>query len=379
MRLAWFRPVTHVSDPLDDTAALVGALGGDHRIEVFDEARAHDFIRADFRMPFDVCVFELGNTPQHAYVWPYLLHRPGVLRLRSLSLHESRSQSLRRQNRERDRALELAFGDWDLTAAPILASRMTVVSDAHVAARLERAFPAARIRVAPLGLGSDPGDRASLGSDPMYRTTQGVESSHEGGLTPIVGAVDSSRNTLIQRAVGRARDAGAALELISGSAESILERADIVVAMQWPPADELTIALAGMAAGRPVIVLETEITAGWPALDPQTWQPRGWSNQTPIVISIDPRDEEHSLSLALRRLATEPALRDALGSAAHEWWRRQATLDHAVQAWRSILTEAVTLSLPARPSNWPAHLTADGTERARKLLGEFGAAVDFLT
>jgi hypothetical protein len=92
MRLAWFRPVTHVSDPLDDTAALVGALGGDHRIEVFDEARAHDFIRADFRTPFDVCVFELGDTPQHAYAWPYLLQRPGVLRLRSLSLHESQAR-----------------------------------------------------------------------------------------------------------------------------------------------------------------------------------------------------------------------------------------------------------------------------------------------
>jgi hypothetical protein len=379
MRLAWFRPVTHVSDPLDDTAALVRALGGEHRIEVFDEPRAHDFIRADFRTPFDVCVFELGDTPQHAYAWPYLLQRPGVLRLRSLSLHESRGQALRRRDRERDRALELAFGDWDLTAAPILASRMTVVSDAHAAARLQRDFPAARIRVAPIGLGSDPGDRASLGSDPMNNATRGVESSHEGGLTPIVGAVDSSRNTLIQRAVGRARDAGAPLDLISGPAESVLEKADIVLAVTWPPADELTIALAGMAAGRPVVVLETEITAGWPALDPQTWQPRGWSKQPPIVISIDPRDEEHSLALALRRLATEPALRDALGSAAHAWWRRHGTLDHAVQAWRSILTEAATVAPPPRPSNWPAHLTADGTERARELLGECGATVDFLT
>jgi hypothetical protein len=373
MRLAWFRPVTHVSDPLDDTAALVGALGGDHRIEVFDEARAHDFIRADFRTPFDVCVFELGDAPQHEYVWPYLLQRPGVLRLRSLSLHESRSQALRRRHRERDRALELAFGDWDLTAAPILASRMTVVSDAHVAARLERAFPAARIRVAPVGVGRGEGSAEGRG----VGLAQGVE---QGRIrTPIVGVVDSSRNTLIQRAVGRAREAGAPLELISGSARSVLEKADIILAVQWPPADELTIALAGMAAGRPVIVLETEITAGWPALDPQTWQPRGWSNQPPIVISIDPRDEEHSLSLALRRLATAPALRDALGSAAHAWWRRHATLDHAVQAWRSILTEAATVAPPPRPSNWPAHLTADGTERARELLGECGATVDFLT
>jgi hypothetical protein len=195
----------------------------------------------------------------------------------------------------------------------------------------------------------------------------------------MVGALDSSRNALIQRAIGRARDAGASLELISGSAESLLENADIVIAVAWPPADELTMAFAGMAAGRAVIVLETEITAGLPALDPQTWQPRGWTGQPPIVVSIDPRDEEHSLALALRRLATDAQLRESLGAAAHEWWRQHATLDHAVEAWRSILVEAVTVTPPPRPPNWPRHLTADGTERARDLLAECGARVDFLT
>jgi hypothetical protein len=152
MRLAWFRPATHVSNRLDDTAALVGALGGEHEIAVIDEARAHDFIRLDFRTPFDLCIYELADTRQHAFVWPYLLHVPGVLRLRSLSLHASRSEALHRQHRERDRALELAFGDWDLITAPVMASRMTVVSDAHAAARLQRAHPAARVRVAPLGI-----------------------------------------------------------------------------------------------------------------------------------------------------------------------------------------------------------------------------------
>jgi hypothetical protein len=272
-------------------------------------------------------------------------------------LHDSRSEALRRQHRERDRATELAFGDWDLTAAPILASRMTVVSDAHAAARLQRAFPAARIRVAPLGVGSDPG---------------------EGGLTLTVGAVDSARNSLIQRAVTRARDAGASLELISGSADAVLAKANVIIAVAWPPADELILALAGMAARRPVIVMETESTAGWPALDPQTWQPRGWSGQPPVVVSLDPRDEEHSLSLALRRLAADPALRDAVGAAGYEWWRQHATVDHAVRAWRSILAEAAQVPPPALPSNWPPHLTADGTERARELLAQFDRTVDFL-
>jgi hypothetical protein len=193
-----------------------------------------------------------------------------------------------------------------------------------------------------------------------------------------VGVLDSSRNALIQRAIGRARNAGADLELIAGSADSVLENADIIIALTWPPADELTLALVGMAMRRAVIVLETESTAGWPALDPQTWQPRGWTGQTPIVVSIDPRDEEHSLSLALRRLASDAALRDSLGSAAQDWWRQHATTDRAVHVWRSILAEAASITPPPRPANWPRHLTANGTERARDLLAEFGATVDFL-
>jgi hypothetical protein len=367
MRLAWFRPATHVSERLDDTAALVGALGAEHEIEVFDEARAHDFIRLDFRTPFDLCVYEVADTRQHAFVWPYLLHVPGLLRLRSLSLHNSRTEALQRQHRERDRALELAFGGWNLITAPVIASRMIVVSDAHAAASLQRAYPAARVRVAPLGI---------WGRESFF-----IPGQQEMTPDPVchVGALDSSRNALIQRALGRARDAGARLELVSSSAESVLENADILIAVVWPPADELTMALAGMAAGRAVIVLETESTAGCPALDPQTWQPRGWTGQPPIVVSIDPRDEEHSLALALRRLATDTQLRESLGAAAHEWWRQHATLDHAVHAWRSILAEGVTVPPPPRPPNWPRHLTADGTERARELLGEIGATVDFLT
>ena len=93
---------------------------------------------------------------------------------------------------------------------------------------------------------------------------------------------------------------------------------------------------------------------------------------------MDPRDEEHSLSLALRRLANDSSLRHALGTSAHAWWHEHATVDHAARAWRSILDDAVTLTPPERPANWPRHLTADGTERARELLSEFGASVDFL-
>jgi hypothetical protein len=368
MRLAWFRPATHLSERLDDTGALIHALSTAHEIEPFDEARAHDFIRLDFRAPFDLCVFDLADTAQHAFIWPYLMHVPGVLRLRNLSLHESRTQALRRRHREHDRGAELALGDWHLAAAPIWASRLTVVSDAHAAASLQRAYPVANIRYAPVGL---PGNQRS-------GRTGGQTQGQPPGRTTIVGALDRSRSGVVQRAFARAREAGAQLELMAGPPELILDTADVVIAITWPPADEVTMALAGMAAARAVVVLETEGTAGWPALDPQTWLSRGWSTKPPVVISVDPRDEEHSLSLALRRLANDAALLDSVSSAAHQWWQQHATLDHAVHAWRSLIAEAVTLTAPPRPANFPHHLTADGTERARDLLAEFGATVDFL-
>ena len=379
MRLAWFRPVTHVSERLDDTAALVRALGPEHEIHVVDEARAHDFIRLDFRAPFDLCVFELADTRHHAYIWPYLLHIPGVLRLRSLSLHVSRTDALR-QRRE-DLTSELAFSDSDLAGAPILASRVTVVADAHAAAHLQRHYPSAPIRHAPLGLGSEPfegsgiRDQGSRALDP--RSPIPDPRLPEGGLT-IVGTLDGSRRGVLQRAAARAREAGARIEVIAeASADRVLDDADIIVAMSWPP-DEATSAIAGMAAGKAVVVFEAAHTAGWPALDPQTWQPRGWTAERPVVVSVDPRDEEHSLSLALRRLASDSSLRGELGRAAQAWWRQHATVDHAARAWRSIIEEAATLTPRQRPANWPRHLTADGTERAREILGEFGTSVDFL-
>jgi hypothetical protein len=78
-------------------------------------------------------------------------------------------------------------------------------------------------------------------------------------------------------------------------------------------------AVAAMAARKPVIVLETSLTAEWPALDPQTWRPRGFGTDAPIVVSLDPRDEEHSLVLAIQRLSSDPVLRARLADAAYLW------------------------------------------------------------
>jgi hypothetical protein len=190
--------------------------------------------------------------------------------------------------------------------------------------------------------------------------------------------VTASDRAVAHRAAARARDAGAGIAIAEASDRP--REGDVVIALEWPPTGAAPgAALRAMASGLATIVFETESVGDWPTLDPQTWQPRGYlGDAAPIAISIDPRDEEHSLMLAMRRLATAGDLGAGLGAAAAAWTREHASLERAVHAWRDVLLEATQLAPAIDHRELPAHLTADGTERARALLGEMGVAVDFL-
>jgi hypothetical protein len=135
------------------------------------------------------------------------------------------------------------------------------------------------------------------------------------------GALPAVRVDVLQRAIARAREAGAAAAVApEGPPDRLLQAADVIVSLPWPVTNEhQTAVLAAMAARKAVIVLETTSTAEWPALDPQTWRPRGLGTDAPIVISLDPRDEEHSLVLAIQRLSKDAPLRARLADAAHAW------------------------------------------------------------
>jgi len=138
-------------------------------------------------------------------------------------------------------------------------------------------------------------------------------------------AVPAARADVLRRALARARAAGASAEAAGdGTLEQALRDADVVVSLSWPPgAATRTDAMAAMAARKPVVVLDTTITADWPAVDPQTWTPRGLIAVEPIVVSLDPRDEEHSLVLAIQRLSRDANLRGRLVEAADRWRQAQ--------------------------------------------------------
>ncbi|MGH9350327.1 MAG: hypothetical protein ACRD26_24015 [Vicinamibacterales bacterium] len=161
---------------------------------------------------------------------------------------------------------------------------------------------------------------------------------------------------------------GARVRTLTPGVEPLSGDADMVInALRWPPdGGALTYAMAGLAAGRAVIVFDGPETADWPSLDPQTWEPRApLPGREPICVSVDPRDEAHSLRLARRRLGDDPALRARLGAAATAWWREHATVRLASEGFEHLLAEARALPKGLVDAD-------DWSSTARRVLDDFG-------
>ena len=97
-----------------------------------------------------------------------------------------------------------------------------------------------------------------------------------------------------------------------------LAASDVVLSLRWPSARETSASwLRAIAAGRATVVTDLAQQADLPTLDPRSWtvvhaEPT-LAAREPVAVSIDILDEAHSLTLALKRLTTDAALRDAAG------------------------------------------------------------------
>ena len=89
-------------------------------------------------------------------------------------------------------------------------------------------------------------------------------------------------------------------------------------------------------------------------------------------MSIDILDEDHSLKLAIRRLATDEKLRVLLGSNARALWSKRFRLEGMVAGYRRVVAQL--LQAPRGDANGlktlPLHLRASGTEHAESIVSE---------
>ncbi len=447
MRVAWFSPMPPVRSGIAACSAeLVAGLGADYQIDVYvDEpvARltqvdgaaagavpprsAHDFVWRHAREPYDLTVYQLGNSSHHDYLWPYLFRYPGVAVLHDARLHHARAATLLRQRRASDYrrefaasvphvspdAAELAIAgfdsalhyEWSFTSLIVAASRITAVHSGALTRALLEEHPAAVIEQVRLGHGTllTPGEAAHRGGALRERLgipARAVLFGVFGGLTPekritqILGALEAllpyvpSARLLLAGPEAAHYDVRAAI-----SASSMRERVrmtgflederdltdciaacDVTLNLRWPTAREISGPwLRCLAVGKASVVIDLAHTADVPALDPRTWTSGGPDAVPPVTVAVDIMDEDHSLRLAMRRLATDPALRESLGQAARRYWAAHHSPEGMLHDYRRALRRAV--ETPARPVALPPHLVDDRSGVMAGILDEFGVPV----
>jgi glycosyltransferase involved in cell wall biosynthesis len=403
---------------------------------------AHDFPPRHIQRPYDLTIFQFGNSSHHDFMWPYALRYPGLVVLHDTRLHHARAAALLRERRVAAYRAEFAWNhpmvnadlaelaiagmdsalyyDWPMLRALVERSRGIAVHGDGAAHDLREALT----RTTPstvlddslftirLGEGEVWSEERRLAARRRIRAQHGIGADEVvfgvfGGLTPEkrLTQIFAAFQMLPRSARARLLLAGApathydlateiaargleALTIVTGylpSDEDVtahLAACDVSLNLRWPTARETSGPwLRALAAGLPTVVTDLVHHGDVPSLDPRTWTVNaagmGGSNAgsrppSPLAIAIDVLDEDHSLRIAMRRLARDAELRAQLGATARAWWQREHSVDVMVDDYVRVLHATAARPLP--PADLPPHMTTDGTRRLRELSGAFGGA-----
>jgi glycosyltransferase involved in cell wall biosynthesis len=204
MRLAWFTPLRPVTSGIADYSAdVLPAIGAAHEVDVFVASPgerawapppgvrvldAHEFPWRTHRAPYDLIVYQVGNSWCHDYTWPYLFRYPGLVVLHDPHLHHARAWSLLRRRRQEDYRAEFAYCHphvapaaaevgiagfhgsiyytWPMVRAVVTSARAVAVHNASVARDLLDAHPGLAVEEIRLGVtDSLDATRAGRGAD----------------------------------------------------------------------------------------------------------------------------------------------------------------------------------------------------------------------
>lgn len=434
LRLALFSPMPPVrSGVADCSAELVGRLRQHHAVDVFVEAgtqgqagarSAHDFVWLHRQRPYDLVIYQLGNSAHHAYAWAYLFRYPGLVVLHDVHLHHARAASLLHAGRLDDYRTEFRWNHpdanpdeaelavagfdthlyyaWPMTRLVIGASRAVAVHTEALRTRLARAHPDAVIETVRLGHGRLVEPEEARRMRDAVRKRHGISDEAAvfgcfGSLSPdkrIPAVLDAFARTRAQtpgvhlllagpvpayydlHADIRARDLGAAVTVTGYLASedeltSYITACDVALNLRWPTAREISGPwLRCLAAGRPTVITHLGHMTDPETLDPRTWQPfSGGSDSEAIAVAIDLLDEAHSLRLALGRLAGDAGLRQRLGAAGRSYWKRHHDVEAMAGDYLRVIARAA--SMPPPVVGLPAHLQDEGAGTMAAIVRRF--------
>ena len=421
---------SHDVDVFADEPSAQAARGGTSANPI---RSAHDFVWEHRLRAYDLSVFQLGNSSAHDFLWPYLFRFPGLAVLHDVHLQHARAAALLRARRTaeyRDEfkanhpdaspdMAELAvkgfdshlYYGWPMTKLVVEASRLTAVHSALSAEALRGQSLNAPIEVIRLGHGERlSAERTSAGRARIRRQygipDEAILFGVFGGLTPekrlpqVLRAFaallpfEPGARLLLAGAPAGHYDIAAEVEVLGiGDALSItgyieeddaftdaIAACDVSVNLRWPTAREVSGPwVRALAAGKPTITTDLSHMADVPSLDPRNWtvshaSPSADAVPEPVTIAIDIVDEDHSLRLAMRRLASDADLRGRLGRAAALFWDRAHSAEAMIADYNRVIDRALTMPVPAL--DLPAHLRDNGSTRVRALLEPSGVDAD---
>ena len=400
---------------------------GDERIPLFD---AHDFVWKNRARPYDLAVYQLGNAPCHDYMWAYLVRYPGLVVLHDGQLHHARGRMLlqRWQPRRDDYRREFRFNHpdappdlaelgvsgllgsltymWPMLRIVVESARHLVVHNEWLAGQIREAHPRAAIDVVDMGV---PATAPAAGARDGIRSRHGIADDAVVFMT--LGKVTPEKRTReALRALGSIVDtvpnahlliAGDAVEyydmrveaealglnakvthagyLADEAIDDYLAASDVCICTRWPTSRETSASwLRCMAAGKPTIFTDLAHTVDVPSLDPRNWSVLAGTTSEearPVGVSIDILDEDHSLKLAIRRLATDNRLRAMLGANAQALWARRFSVEGMAAAYLGVIARSL-IEDTSRPdmAALPPHLRSTGAEYAEAVVKEISGS-----
>jgi len=391
---------------------------------VFD---AHDFVWKHQREPYDLITYQLGNATCHDYMWAYLARYPGLVVLHDPRLHHARARQLLNRGRADDYRREFQYDHpdaardfveyaveglggpiyyfWSMLRVVMRTARLVAVHNPRVAADLRDEFPDVRVEAIRLGgrpLAAEPGAAMRV------RTALGVPDSAvlfaafgkltaEKRIAPIIrafAALVRERADVHLLLAGDAADfpalgtelASAAIAArvhVSGylpddAVGAYLAAADACLCLRWPTALETSGSwLHCLSAARPTVISDLAHLVDIPSVDPRSWRSSASPapGVAPVTIAIDLLEEEESLLLAMRRLATDPRLRADLGRAGHAYWAANHTVEIMANDYRRLIAIAAGRAAP-EVHDLPRHFTEDHSDTARAIAERFGLELD---
>lgn len=387
---------------------------------------AHDFVWRQARAPYDLPIYQLGNSWSHDFEWPYLFQYPGLVVLHDARLHHARTDTLLRRQRFADyraeftynhpdvppEAAELAirgfdgayYYQWPMRRAVIDASRLVATHSRGEVTILREDHPGRAVEYIALGHGLASID--SSAARRAFRARTGIpndalvfgvlgNAAPEKRITQILRAFASARQWALDGRLLFAGQVDPSLHLedmllsyglrdvthIAGRLTDLefdeaVVACDIGLNLRWPTTREMSGPwLRMLSAGLPTIIVDALHHLDVPTLDPRTWQrhaPEAELTPAPeaqaVAVAIDVLDEDHSLRLAIRRLGSDAALRLRLGAAARAYWESNHTVAAMAAGYERAI--ALALELPPPDAALPAHLRPEPSTHARTLVGK---------